>query len=326
VPDSNDIEVGTAALARDRTSGATALARRAVRLLGAAARDDGKTLARWQQRVRTAGMAVAAAQPAMASLLALVDRVFRTAECATTPAAGACAVRRVLARFLACQPASLSAAARRGAGALPRRARCLTLSSSEVVTRTLLAAHGGGRLSGLVVAESRPGREGVATARRLAARGVPAVVVVDALAPAMVASVDAVVVGADAVTATAVWNKCGTFPLALAAKAAGRPLLVVTTQERVVGPRLARLLRVPDAEPRAVLRSSGAPLRAVSRLFDVTPLGLVTRVVTDTGSFTPGVLRHRLATRAASGWWRRLRPAAPAAPRPRPRAGTRRRR
>src|SRR5206468_3667703 len=54
----------------------------------------------------------------------------------------------------------------------------------------------GGRRGG----RGRPGCEGVAVARRLAARGVPVSLIVDALAPAAVADVDVVVLGADAVT------------------------------------------------------------------------------------------------------------------------------
>src|SRR5262249_27028180 len=63
VPDSSDMRRQVAALARDRVSGATALARRAARLLQAAARDDGKSVARWQQDLRALGAALVAAQP-----------------------------------------------------------------------------------------------------------------------------------------------------------------------------------------------------------------------------------------------------------------------
>src|SRR5207247_9572728 len=66
-------------------------------------------------------------------------------------------------------PAGDGGRARRSpaAGVLPGRAVVLTLSSSEVVYRALLAARRRGRLARVVVAESRPGREGEALARRL---------------------------------------------------------------------------------------------------------------------------------------------------------------
>jgi translation initiation factor 2B subunit (eIF-2B alpha/beta/delta family) len=188
----------------------------------------------------------------------------------------------------------VAAAATRAARLLGRGASCLTLSSSEAVYQTLLAARRLRRLARVVVAESRPGREGLVLARRLGARAIPVVVIVDAAVAAEVQSVDAVVVGADAVTRSGVWNKAGTLGAALAARAAGRAVLVVTTEDRLVPAALARRLRVPEAEPAAVLRRPPRGVSAVSRLFDVTPLGLVGRVVTEAGAFTPAVLRRRL--------------------------------
>jgi translation initiation factor 2B subunit (eIF-2B alpha/beta/delta family) len=256
-----------AALARDRVSGATALARRAALLLRSAARDDGRGLGRWQRDLRALGEAVAAAQPAMGSVLTVVETARRAAEGARTVGVGARAVRRAI---------------------------CLTLSSSEVVYRALLAARRRGRLARVVVAESRPGCEGVALARRLAARGVPVSVVVDALAPAIAAKVDAVVLGADAVTRTALWNKCGSFGVALAAAAGRRPTLVVTTGDRLLAPRLARRLALVEAEPHGVLSPPTRGVRVINRLFDRTPLRLVTLVVTEAGAMEPAAVKRRL--------------------------------
>jgi len=146
-----------------------------------------------------------------------------------------------------------------------------------------------------MVAESRPGCEGVATARRLAARGVPVAVIVDALSPAVVAEVDVVVLGADAVTRMAVWNKCGSLGVALAASAAGRPTLVVTTEDRLLPPPLARRVVIPAAEPAAVLPRPPRGVRVVNRLFDATPLRLVTWVVTEEGAMEPATVKRRLA-------------------------------
>jgi translation initiation factor 2B subunit (eIF-2B alpha/beta/delta family) len=288
-----------AALARDRVSGAAALARRAARLLQAAARDDGKSLGRWQQDLAAAGEALSGAQPAMASLLTVVDLAVRAAGRARTPAAGARAVRRVLAAFVRRQRSAAGRAARRLTPLLPARGACLTLSSSEAVYRALVAAHRRGHLSEAIVAESRPGCEGVALARRLARRGVRVTLVVDALAHALVREVAAVVVGADAVTARGVWNKCGTLAVALGAHAARRPVIVATTEDRLVGPRLARRLRVPEAEPGAVIARPPRGVRAVNRLFDVTPLPLVRWIVTEAGARRPLDVRRRLAGRTS---------------------------
>jgi len=284
-----------AALARDRVSGATALARRAALLLRSAARDDGRGLVRWQQDLRALGEGLMAAQPAMGSVLTVVDLAWRAGEEATRVREGERAVRRAMERYLRWQPGAIARVAGRLPGLLPRDAACLTLSSSEVVYRALLAARHRGRLARVMVAESRPGCEGVATARRLAARGVPVAVIVDALSPAVVAEVDVVVLGADAVTRMAVWNKCGSLGVALAASAAGRPTLVVTTEDRLLPPPLARRVVIPAAEPAAVLPRPPRGVRVVNRLFDATPLRLVTWVVTEEGTMEPATVKRRLA-------------------------------
>src|SRR5262249_56351439 len=95
--------------------------------------------------------------------------------------------------------------------------------------------------------------------------------VVAALAGAGVQEVDAGGGGADAVTAAAVGNKCGTFGVALGAHALRRPLLVVTAEDRLLPVPLARRLRRADAEPTAVLRRPPHGIAVLDRLFEATP-------------------------------------------------------
>ena len=216
-------------------------------------RADGLTFAPWRavsgnRSRRRRGAAT------IGSVLAVVDEVFCAAEASTDFEEARRAVRETLRRRRIRQPAAVALAAARAATMLPRR--CLALSASEIVQRALLLARA--TVRHVVVAESRPGCEGVITARRLATAGVPVTLVVDALAPALVAEVDAVVVGADAVTPDTLWHKCGTLALALAARESGRPLWVVSTEDRLLGPGLAARLDCrtpsrggwrPDREP-----------------------------------------------------------------------------
>ena len=235
-----------------------------------------------------------AAQPVMGSVLTVVEIARRAAEGARTVRVGARAVRRVMDDYVRWQAGAVARAARRLPALLPRRATCLTLSSSEVVYSALLAARRRGRLARVVVAESRPGCEGVAVERRLAARGVPVSLIIDALAPAAVAEVDVVVLGADAVTRTAVWNKCGSLGVALAASAARRPTFVVTTGDRLLAPALARWMALVEAEPSAILLRPPRRVRVINRLFDVTPLRLIALVVTEEGAMEPAAVKRRL--------------------------------
>ena len=63
---------------------------------------------------------------------------------------------------------------------------------------------------------------------------------------------------------------------------------------------------MPEAEPEAVLTSPPRGVGVASRLFDQTPLALVTRVVTEQASLTAAGVRQRLACRPVAAWWRKL--------------------
>src|SRR5262249_39673351 len=164
VAESGDMRRRAAALARDRRSGATALARLAAPLLGAPARGPGQSPVRWQRELHQAGRALAAAQPAMGSILTVVDLTFRAAEQARSPAAGARAVERTLDRYLREQRRALARATARFPELLPRGTTCLTLSSSEAVRGALVAAWRRGRPAPRPVAASPPRARGGAAA------------------------------------------------------------------------------------------------------------------------------------------------------------------
>ena len=86
------------------------------------------------------GETLVAAQPAMGSVLTVVDLAQGEVARAQTVRAGARAVQRAMERYVRRQVTAVERAARRLPGVLPGRAVVLTLSSSEVVYRALLAA------------------------------------------------------------------------------------------------------------------------------------------------------------------------------------------
>ena len=107
--------------------------------------------------------------------------------------------------------------------------------------------------------------------------------------------VDAAIVGADRVAANGdTANKVGTYPLALAAGAAGIPF-VVAAPTSTIDAAAARRRRHRD---RGARRRRGPRVRAASRrrcpapavrnpAFDVTPAALVTALVTERGVARP---------------------------------------
>lgn len=267
-------------VAADRRSGAAALARRAARAVVAwAAAPD----SRRRPALRRLTQLILNAQPAMAPLLRLANVLWLVAEAGGGPAEIAEAAR-AFARRLAAGTAAVAAAA---LPLVPRRGLVVTLSRSGAVLTALERAAAAGRRFAVLCSEGRPGGEGLLLARALRRRGLAVRVVPDAALPGLVAPAQAVLVGADAVLPGAVVNKIGTFPLALAADRARVPFYVLAESAKFLPPALAPRYAAPPARPRAVA--------VEGRIFEATPLGWVTGLVTEEGIVRPGRLAGRLA-------------------------------
>ena len=147
------------------------------------------------------------------------------------------------------------------------------------------------RLGLVYVGETRPLLQGSRlTAWELERLGADYRIVVDGAGPGVIARgmIDAVVVGADRVTANGdVINKVGTFPLALAAARAGVPFVVAAPESTVdaetpSGDDVRIEVRSPD-EVLSVGATRTAPegAQGFNPAFDITPADLVTALVTE---------------------------------------------
>jgi translation initiation factor 2B subunit (eIF-2B alpha/beta/delta family)/ADP-ribose pyrophosphatase YjhB (NUDIX family) len=152
-----------------------------------------------------------------------------------------------------------------------------TLSRSGTVERAIERADPGA----VLVAESRPGREGVGVARRLAPEREVTLTSDAAFADRLAASdVETLLVGADTVLADGcVCNKAGTRGAALAAAHEGIDVLVVTATDKISpGTELER-----EPRPAGELYDGSQELSVDNPTFDVTPAGAVDGVVTERG-------------------------------------------
>lgn len=173
----------------------------------------------------------------------------------------------------------------------------LTLSWSGTVRKTLE------RLDGdVLIAESRPGREGLALAESLAPAGDVTLLPDSAIAHALSTSVDAVLVGADTVLADgSILNKVGTRGTALAAAHEDVPVYAVTAADKVDTTDTktetatdtdtdADASGDSDSQPQIDLEPNDpsavyegdADLAVLAPTFDVTPADCVT-VITEDG-------------------------------------------
>ena len=238
------------------------------RCAAAAATDEGydsvATTARELRRVR----------PSMRVIETRIDRVMANAE--RTPAS-------VRDRAIA----ACTAAVRAGGAAAERAAavlgdRVLTLSRSGTVRSALEAA----TPDSVFVAESRPAREGIGVAERLADAGIDATLLVDAAMEGLIdrGAVDTVLVGADAVLEDgSVINKVGTRTAMRAGRAAGIDSYAVCSRDKIVpGTEFD-----PEFGPSAAVYRGDADLAVHNPTFERVPPTAVSGIVTEDGIHPP---------------------------------------
>ena len=270
-----EVEARVAAIAADNLSGASELALRALEAFASFV-----TAKRTPEEIRELAAKLEAAQPSMAA----VRNVARVCAQLLTEGQEPGLVFQEMRRDLAGAPEKI---ARNGLKVIQGTPTVVTLSRSAAVVALLTFLHARGRLAGAFVLESRPGFEGRRTAADLAAAGIAAKLVVDALGPSLVRQADAVVVGADSVLRDgALVNKIGTYPLALAAKAAGKPFYAACEVLKVDADHDATSFPPPDGRSPAEL-DPPPDVAAVNVYFDLTPPELVTAYLTDKGVYEP---------------------------------------
>jgi translation initiation factor 2B subunit (eIF-2B alpha/beta/delta family) len=193
----------------------------------------------------------------------------------------------------------------------------LTLSRSGTVERALVgetaeAAAEAERETGtaggparVVVAESRPAREGVGVAERLAGAGVDVTLVTDAavahvLSGGLGHGVDRVVVGADTLFPDgSVLNKTGTRGVATAAASEGVPVDVVAATDKVATAETVE----GEAGPAEAVYDGDADIDVANPTFDRTPAAFVDGVVTERGVLdAEGVAEVADEFRALAAW------------------------
>lgn len=159
----------------------------------------------------------------------------------------------------------------------------LTNSYSSTVRESILRRRAAGVPVEVIVAESRPGMEGVTLAAELAEAGMRVTVITDAQTGVFAAQSDCVLVGCDCITGDdQVQNKAGTSLMALAAQFHGVPCYAVTQTMKILPPGFPHV--VEEQEPAGVGEQEGLIFR--NQVFDLTPIRLFDAVYTENGALT----------------------------------------
>lgn len=102
-------------------------------------------------------------------------------------------------------------------------------SYSHVVTSALINAASQGKRFRVIITESRPECEGYVLAAQLKNHNIPVTMIVDSMVAHILATVDLVLVGAEAVVENGgIINKVGTYQLGIVAKAFNKPMYVLS--------------------------------------------------------------------------------------------------
>ncbi|RLB07028.1 MAG: translation initiation factor eIF-2B [Deltaproteobacteria bacterium] len=261
----------------DNLSGATQLAERGARLLLWYLKRE--TKGDLQEGIKLLGKALVDAQPAMAPMLNLVNSLFLTIEALEDPLKIKREGIKTIEEFLDALAEGTEKIRDYALPLLEGKKTILTHSYSSTVLRVL----GNARGAEVICPEGRPLYEGLKTAKELAKRGIKVKLMVDFAAISRVNECNLVMVGADSVTPDGVVNKIGTYGIALVAKDNNIPLYVLTGKEKFLPWSFYQALRIEKKDPREVTQENIPNVAVENFYFDLTPLRLITGVVTQEG-------------------------------------------
>jgi len=228
------------------------------------------------------------AQPAMASIKNLARLAVKESR-HSAPSAMIGSIEEFIRSLGEC----LERISEHGAELIETGSQVMTISSSSAVQRTLSRAKDQDKRISVICPESRPLREGVELAGKLSQLGISATICADALAPTLVSECDLVLVGGDALAPEGLVNKIGTFGLALAAREAEVPFAALISTHKFTDQFDPAW--IPQMEPEELLEGEELEgVRVCNRYFDLTPLRLLTYVVTERGIISPEEARKWL--------------------------------
>ncbi len=278
----------------DKVHGASQLARQAVEVLKITAeRSQADNLNEFQLEQREVGERLMSARPAMAPVFNIVARLLKAISQKSVEMDLPSIRRFTISRADEVIGESLQAIAQiaqYGSELIIEGDRIMTHSYSSTVVAVLKEAFTKYRDVEVITTLSGPGRTGERIAQELEYYGMPVTFIDDTAMGLYLLTVSKVVVGADRVCADGkVINGIGTYQLALAAKMAGIPFYVfcetLKFDPRLKGDEVD--LEEKDTSEVVGLGRLPPKVRVRNPYFDITPLELVTGIVTENGLLTP---------------------------------------
>ena len=163
------------------------------------------------------------------------------------------------------------------------------------------AAVEAGKKVKVVATETRPLLQGARlTAYELLKDGIPVTLITDNMVGFIMSKgmVDLVVVGADRIVRDGVFNKIGTYTIAVLAREHGVPFYVAAPSSTLDLSRTSREVIIEERSPEEVthigpIRIAPEGVGVLNPAFDFTPMRYVTAIITEDGVFKPEELLGR---------------------------------
>lgn len=290
----------------DKNQGASQLARQAMAVLKVAAeRSQADSAGGLWEELKGVGKGLMEARPAMAPIFNIVNRYLKALSPASSGHDLDYARSLAIAKADELARVSLQAIAEItscGLGLINQNDKIMTHSYSSTVMAVLGEAPAEGRHIEVIATRSGAGGTGQRIARELGRRGMTVTFIDDTAVGLYVAKANKVMVGADRICADGgTVNGVGTYPLALAAQKASVPFYVLCETLKFDHRLKSQDADLEEKNPAEVIGKNKLPstVRAKNPHFDITPLELVTGIVTENGLLAPdgvtGYIRRLLS-------------------------------
>lgn len=278
----------------DRNQGASQLARQAMSVMKVAAeRSQADSVEHFLEELKGVGEGLTAARPAMAPIFNIVNRYLDSLSPVSSDQGvdylKSLAVSKAdeLARVSLQAIAEITSC---GLGLITEGDKIMTHSYSSTVMAVLEETVAEGRHIEVIATRSGAGGTGQRIARELGKLGMKVTFIDDTAAGLYVSSANKVMVGADRVCADGgVVNGVGTYPLALTAQKAEVPFYVLCETLKFDHRMRSEEVDFEEKESSEVAGKGKLPSKVSVKnpYFDLTPLELVTGIVTENGLLAP---------------------------------------
>ena len=316
----HDVSGAVEAIRSMRVRGAPAIGIAAAYAMALAARNvETAAMPDFLHELDAQAVLIAAARPTAVNLGWAVQRCMGVARTCSTPGQAAARILSLAHAMREDDVESNRAIGRNGAPLMPDSGGILTHCNTGALATAgygtalgvIRAAWESGKRVRVFCTETRPWLQGARlTAWELARLGIPATLIVDSAAGALMASgrVATVVTGADRIAANGdTANKIGTYGLAALAAANGIPFYVaapLSTVDLDVGH--GGDIPVEERPGAEVTSLGGRPIAADgvevwNPVFDVTPAALIAGIITESGVLRPPYEAHLRAAAAQPG-------------------------